>query len=78
MSGQQELYAIKQELRSIINELESIASGVGHDFEGIGNRGCASAIHEVADHYRSVTDKLSRIDTTKIKEGFPGSSQCTT
>jgi hypothetical protein len=66
--GQQELYLIKQELQGIIKELESIASGVQHDFEGIGNEKCAARVNQIADQYRYVKQRLNNIDTSKVSE----------
>lgn len=68
MSGEHELYYIKQELQSIINEIESIAAGIDRGFEGIGNEKCASRLYKLADHFNEVKRKLNNIDTSKVKD----------
>lgn len=68
MDADYELYLIIQELNRIINELDSVSNGVRRNFSGIGNERCAQSISSIANDYRIVKRKLSRIDTTNISE----------
>ena len=67
-----ELESIKGELRSIITELESISAGVRSNFSGIGNETCAACIDRAISQYKSVWNKLNRLDTKTLVPGWGG------
>ncbi|OCA87672.1 hypothetical protein A8F94_07400 [Bacillus sp. FJAT-27225] len=64
------LGAMKSELRSIIRELEDIASGLGHDFEGIGSEVAAAKVRQYADQCERALQSLNNVDPNNVHPDY--------